>query len=170
MLTKLGRVVAYFDGLLSKKSHDSFIWWSWEVMWQTKTVMSLHYHSAYGHQIRQYGNLPWWTPANKVTWPFDYMVLWDHVTKYKHYISSTAPPMATKLGRMMTYLDWLLPIKSHDHMITWSCKITWQTKVIIYPLTPIFMGINFGRVGIYNEELASIKSLDPLIAWSCKVT
>ena len=155
MPTKLGRVVAYFDGLLPKKSHDSFISWSWEVMWQTKTVMSLHYHSAYGHQIRQY-----------------YMVLWDHVTNYKHYISSTAPisSMATKLDRMMTYLEWLLPVKSHDHMITWSCKITWQAKVIIYPLTPIFMGINFGRVGIYNEELASIKSLDPLIAWSCNVT
>ena len=44
-------------------------------------------------------------------------------------------PMATKRGRMMTYLAWILPINSHDHIITWSCKITWQTKIIIYPLT-----------------------------------
>ena len=43
--------------------------------------------------------------------------------------------MATKRGRMMTSLEWPLPIKSHDHIITWSCKITWQTKIITNPLT-----------------------------------
>ena len=42
--------------------------------------------------------------------------------------------MATKRGRVMTYLGWLLPIRSHDHIITWSCNITWQTKIITYPL------------------------------------
>ena len=30
--------------------------------------------------------------------------------------------MATKLGRMMNYLKGLLPIKSHDHIITLPCK------------------------------------------------
>ena len=59
------------------------------------------------------------------------MVLWFCV----HYISTTATFMATKPGRMMSYLEWLLLIKSHDHIITWSCKITRQTKIIIYPLT-----------------------------------
>ena len=39
-------------------------------------------------------------------------------------------PMATKLGRMVIYLERLLPIKSHDHIITWSWKITWETKNI----------------------------------------
>ena len=34
----------------------------------------------------------------------------------------------------MTYLDWLLPMKSDDYIITWSCKIKWQTKIMIYPL------------------------------------
>ena len=29
--------------------------------------------------------------------------------------------------------EWLLPIKPRDHKISWSCKITWQTKKIIYP-------------------------------------
>ena len=33
-------------------------------------------------------------------------------------------PMATKLGRMLTYLDELLLIKSHDPLIKWSCEIT----------------------------------------------
>ena len=32
--------------------------------------------------------------------------------------------MATKLGRMVTYFDGIIPIKSHDPVITWSCDIT----------------------------------------------
>ena len=43
-------------------------------------------------------------------------------------------PMATKLGWIIIYLDGLLPIKSHDPLITWSCKITWQAKIIISSL------------------------------------
>ena len=31
--------------------------------------------------------------------------------------------MATKLGRMMTSLDGLLPIMSHDPLMTWSFEI-----------------------------------------------
>ena len=31
--------------------------------------------------------------------------------------------MATKLGKMITSLDGLLPIMSHDPLITWPCEI-----------------------------------------------
>ena len=31
--------------------------------------------------------------------------------------------MATKLGRMISSLDGLLPIMSHDSLITWPCEI-----------------------------------------------
>ena len=31
--------------------------------------------------------------------------------------------MATKLGRMIASLDGLLPIMSHDPLITWPCEI-----------------------------------------------
>ena len=44
----------------------------------------------------------------------------DHATTLKHSISTTRVPMATKLGRMVTYLDMLLPIKStwpSDHVV-----------------------------------------------------
>ena len=40
--------------------------------------------------------------------------------------------MATKFGRIVTSLEWLPPIKSRNHIITWSCEITLQTKIIIY--------------------------------------
>ena len=48
----------------------------------------------------------------------------DHQTNENHYICPTIVPMATKLGRMLTYLVGLLPIKSHDPLITWYCDIT----------------------------------------------
>ena len=41
--------------------------------------------------------------------------------------------MATKRDRMVTHLERLLTIKSFYTLITWSCKVTWQTKIIIYP-------------------------------------
>ena len=40
----------------------------------------LHYQSAYGHQTWEDGNLPWWAPAYKIRWPFDHLVLGDHLT------------------------------------------------------------------------------------------
>ena len=42
--------------------------------------------------------------------------------------------MTTKQDRLTTYLEWPLPIKSHDHIITWFCNIMWQTKITIYAL------------------------------------
>ena len=39
--TKLGRMVAYLYGLLLIKSQDPLIKWSYEITWQTKTIISL---------------------------------------------------------------------------------------------------------------------------------
>ena len=50
------------------------------------------------------------------------MVLQGHVTSKNHDISTTRVPIATKLGRMITYLDGLLPIKSCDPLITCPCE------------------------------------------------
>ena len=49
-------------------------------------------------------------------------------------ISIFIRPMTTIFGRMVTYLNGLLPINSHDPLITWPCEITWQTKTIISQL------------------------------------
>ena len=32
--------------------------------------------------------------------------------------------MTTKFGIMVTYLAWLTPIKSHDALIVWLCRVT----------------------------------------------
>ena len=42
--------------------------------------------------------------------------------------TNTTVYMATKLGSMISYLDWYLAIKLLNPSITSSYKITWQTK------------------------------------------
>ena len=54
---------------------------------------------------------------HKVTWPYDYVVFSDHVRNYR-YISFTTMLMATNPDRMVTYFEWLLPIKSDDQIMT----------------------------------------------------
>ena len=69
-------------------------------------------------------------------------------------------PIAVKFGRMVTYLDGLLPIKSKDPLITRSFNITWWTITIISPL-PQWVD--------YFQWLLSTKSYKALATWPCKV-
>ena len=115
MAIKLGRTVTYFDGLLPIKSHDS--WIGLIRSHDTFKPLYLHCHSAYSCQTWQNGNLSSWGPAFKVRWPFNHVVLEDHVTSYNHYISNVIMPIAIKVARMITYLDELLP---KSHMTFWS--------------------------------------------------
>ena len=48
----------------------------------------------------------------------------------KDRVTKIIPPLL----EMVNYLDWLLLIKSLDHLITWYCNITWQPKIIKSPL------------------------------------
>ena len=112
MATKLGRVVGYYERILPVKSNDPLIRWLCSITWQAKTCLQCH--SAYGHQIWQDGNLSWLALAHKITWYFNHLVLEDHLTNESHCISITTVPMTTKLGRMVTYIERLQPIKSHD--------------------------------------------------------
>ena len=38
--------------------------------------------------------------------------------------------MATKFGRVVTYLKWLPPIKSHEPLIKWSLKSRDKLKTL----------------------------------------
>ena len=95
-----------------------------------------------------------------------YLHYHNALPKQNHYISM---PVATKLGRMITYLDRLLAIKSHDLLITWSCEITWQTNHFI-STTTVPKATKLFRMVIHLERLWNIKSYKALIMWSCKVT
>ena len=122
MFMKLGRMVTYLDGLLTKLPP-----WSWKVMRQTKTVTSLLAECLWPPNL-----VEWWHTLrdynNKVILRFYHMILQSHVTNKNHYIST-----ASELDRQVTYFDILLTIKWFYVLITWSCNGTWQEKVIIYP-------------------------------------
>ena len=64
------------------------------------------------------------------------MVLKDHVKTYDCYIFTytTTVPIATKLDKLLACRDLPLPIMLLRRLITWSCKITQQTKTIISSL------------------------------------
>ena len=91
----------------------------------------------------------------------------NRVANLKHYISTVRVPIATKLGRMITYLDGFLPEKSHNPLIMWSCNITWQTKIIIFLLPQFLWPPNLG--GNLNG-LLPIKLHGSLTLRSCKIT
>ena len=77
--TKLDSIVTYVEGPLAK-SHMT-LWSSGLAKAHDKLKSSyLHYHSTYSGQTYCNGDLPWVTPCHKVTWPFDHVVLQDHVT------------------------------------------------------------------------------------------
>ena len=63
-------------------------------------------------------------PNHRVIKHFDYVVLQGHVTNENHYTSLTRVLIATKLDRMITYLDGLLPKKSHYPFTMCSCDMT----------------------------------------------
>ena len=109
-----------------------------ESMWnfppQQLKILYLHYHNAYGHRTLKAGDLPRGARTHKITWLFNHVVLQDYMTNLIPYNSTTRVAMTTILGRMVTYLDGLLPIQSHDPLIMWSCEIMWQAKTSISPL------------------------------------
>ena len=56
------------------------------------------------------------------------MATWDHVTSYKQDVSSSPRPIATNLGRLVTYGEDCLPTKSYDSLTRCSFEVTWQIK------------------------------------------
>ena len=111
-----------------------------------------HYHNAYGHKTWQDCDLSWAAFTDKVSWSYNYVVWWDSMTNGKHYIFTSKMSVATKLDRIVTYLKWLLSIKSHYHIITCSCEITWQTTIITKFADPPYWEFSKSGKPIPNSE------------------
>ena len=62
------------------------------------------------------------------------MILQGNMTSKNHYNSTNTVPTSPNFVRMITCVNGLLPIKSHESLIPWFCEITWQTKTIISPI------------------------------------
>ena len=174
--TKLGRVVTYHGGLPPIKSRDLLATCFSQITWQIKPIVSPLLQCLWSPKLAglwqatpiKSSYLTWRPPTHDVTWPFDDVVLWNNVSNWSHYISITTVLVSTKLGRVLSYLKGLPPVKSHGSWVKWSCKIMWQIKNI--PTTTEAMVTKFGRAVTYHEGPSLIKSNGPLIKWSCKIT
>ena len=62
-----------------------------------------------------------------------------------------------------SYLEWLPPIKLLNSLITWSCKMTWQTKIS----TAMRMTTKLGKMVTPLAGFLPVKSNFPLMKWSC---
>ena len=99
-------------------------------MRQIKNVY-LHCQNVRGHQTWNGSDLPLDLSSQKFKWPCDHIILQDHMTNKINYISTNTLLKATKFGRMMDSIEQFLPIKLFIPLITWSYKITWQSKAIL---------------------------------------
>ena len=153
MTTKLGRMVAHLDGLLSIKLHNLLTIWSCKITWRAKKFISSLAQCLWPRNLlRWYGDLFWRASNHKVTQRPDHVIFLSHVTNKNHYISTTRMRIATKLCRMVAHLDRLLLTKSHEYLITKTYEITRQAKAIISPLSQCLWPRNLvGRWLLFNH-------------------
>lgn len=67
-------------------------------------------------------DIQWGAAFHSVTWSFNHVVLWGHMTNNIRYISSCRRTVNTKLGKVVIYREKLPPLNvwSHDHpLIRW---------------------------------------------------
>ena len=112
------------------KSHEPWIKGSCEVTWLNETIISPLPQCLWRPKFAEV----WLTmrvPTHKVTWSYNQVVCWDHVTNQNHYISTTTKRVAAKLGRVGIY-DLKLPfITSCNPLITCSFQVTRIIRSVI---------------------------------------
>ena len=75
------------------------------------------------------------------------------------------PPIDPIDPPVVSYLEWLPPIKLLKHLITWSCKIQEKPKPLFF--VTVSMTTKLDRIVTYLDGLLPIKSHDSLITWPC---
>ena len=71
--------------------------------------------------------------------------------------------MATKLARMVIYIDRRLIIKSYKALITWSCKVHVTHQNHYISIARVLMTKKLGRMMTSLDGFLSVMSHDPLI-------
>ena len=133
------------------------------VTWQIQKNLYLHFHSTYGYQTWQGGNLLSEDLTYLVSWPVDNVVTWQIK---KAYICTSTIPKATKLGRVVTYGWKIPPTKSCDLLITWSSD-KWKILQLRFHKTclPIWQSINLRLEEPTNQVMWSF---DHVVTWKIK--
>lgn len=113
----------------------SLVAWSCGITWKTKSFASPPPQCPWPSNLAKW-LLTLQAPYYNITLPFGHVVMRD--------ISTTEIPLATKLGRMVTNIQGLLPKVLPFLLVTWSCEITWQTKNI--PTTTVSIATKLCRM------------------------
>ena len=97
----------------------TLITWSQVVTWRIENLISPLLQDLH-HQIQHGGDVWSYETTHRVTWFFDYAVLWGHMKNLKSSFFSSAKPIAPKLGRWRgstLKAKWLL-----NQVVTWQIK------------------------------------------------
>ena len=126
----------------------------------------LHFYTTYDHHIRQAR-----TSARLYSNETNQVGAGDAITsrsrnKLKALYLYYHRAYALKLGKTVTYLDAVLPIKSHDPLTRSLARSRDKLKPISTIRVP--MAIKLGRMVTYFNGLLTIKSQYPLITWHIK--
>ena len=130
----------------------------------------LHFYKTYDHQICQAGTSIGFDSNETNQAGAGDVITSRSRDKLKHLLNQSVYGHQTwQDGNLV---DGPLPIKSHDPLVMWSCKIMWQTKIIISPLTQSLWPPNVAVwwLTLMGSCLYSLYSYNPLITWSCKIT
>ena len=82
-------------------------------MWQIKKIL---FFKVYENETWQGNDLWLGELTHDVTWTPDNVVMWGHVTKWKHSISSSTRPIISKLWKVVTYDEGKSPITPRDSL------------------------------------------------------
>ena len=134
MATKLRRVVTYHEGLPPIKSYDPLIICSCKIKLKP---LYLHYHSVHGHQTWQCGVYNEELPSIMSEYSLIMRSCKVSGKIRSCFISITTRPMATKLGKVVTYYKGLALIVSQNLLNTWSYELTRQNKNMSTTTTPM---------------------------------
>ena len=113
----------------------------------------------------QQPNLAGWSLTISGFHGWNYVTIWSRDLARSHDKLLKHIFLITKFGRMMNYLEGLLPIKLLNPSVTFMNNFG---NHYISP-TAIPMATKLGRVVSYYEGLLPIKSHNPLITKSCKI-
>ena len=78
-------------------------------------------------------------------------------------------PMATKFGRILTYLGQLPVINLLDPLITLPCKMAWPAKTIVYLYHSVY-GHQSWQDAVLSWETSTFKFTRPFGEWSRNIT
>ena len=154
MATRLGRVVTCHGGLSPIELADPLVTWSGKInsFWVAGLELAVNFELFSNFlEISQFRIILsfWWYLRLAVKGK---CAKTEKSANICWWLSTTTMPMATKLGTVVTYHEVLPPIKSCNPLTAWSCKITWQTKTITFPLPQCLWRLNLAGWWLFMKS------------------